>query len=292
MNYNFEIFDPKIASEKLWEDFYSHHTNIIKELFPDDPLQSKEMIMKSLSNPNPNFQMYRWVVRDKQNNMVIGLSKLECYKKGSPSYEANKNITFAELSVRKEYRRKGIGSELVRIMLKKAQEEEKEIFQSWGIPDISTGFFANLGGIVASKEEENRLKVSEIDWDMIESWRKDGSQRATGVSLDRFINVSEEDIKEYCQIFTEVLNQIPKEDIEWEETITPESRRISEKRREKLGNIWTTIISREADGTISGLTETVYDPDRPTMIFQGLTGVKVEYREKGLGKWLKAEMLR
>ena len=291
MNYKIEIFNPKNASDKLWDDFYSHHSNINREIFPDDPLQSKKMFIKSISNPIPHHQIYRWIVRETSNSMVIGYAYLEFHNTKSPSYEANKNITFAEVSVHKNHRRKGIGSKLVLLMLKKAQEEGKELFQSWGIPGLSCGFFERYGGLVASKEEENRLNIAEVDWDMMNSWRNEGFLKATNVSLDRFVRVSEEDIDEFCQIFTEVLNQVPKEEIEWEETILPENQRIRENRDQKMGNTRTTIISREADGTISGLTETIYSSDRPTMIFQGLTGVKNEYRGRGLGKWLKAEML-
>lgn len=292
MNYTFKIFNPKTASDKLWDDYYSHHTNIEKEIFPDDPVQSKEMFIKSISNPDPYFQIYRWLVRESSNNIVIGDAHLDFYNTSSPSYEANKNISFAEVSVHKNYRRKGIGSELIRLMLKKAHEEGKEIFQSWGIPDVSTGFFERYGGKVASREEENRLLISDVDWSMTDRWREEGPQRATKVSLDQFSSVSEEDIEEFCQIFTEVLNQVPKEEIEWEAIITPKTRREREKRDQNMGNTRITIISREYDGTISGLTETIYSSDRPTMIFQGLTGVKNEFRGRGLGKWLKAEMLQ
>ncbi|MCK5047090.1 MAG: hypothetical protein KAS22_10960, partial [Candidatus Heimdallarchaeota archaeon] len=53
-----------------------------------------------------------------------------------------------------------------------------------------------------------------------------------------------------------------------------------------------TIISREYNGFISGITEIRYSrTDRPERIEQGLTGVLEEYRGRGLGKWLKAEML-
>ncbi len=34
-----------------------------------------------------------------------------------------------------------------------------------------------------------------------------------------------------------------------------------------------------------------YQPEQETIINQGMTGVKEEYRGRGLGKWLKAAML-
>ena len=35
----------------------------------------------------------------------------------------------------------------------------------------------------------------------------------------------------------------------------------------------------------------LWNPNRPALISQGMTGVFPEYRNRGLGRWLKAEML-
>ena len=41
----------------------------------------------------------------------------------------------------------------------------------------------------------------------------------------------------------------------------------------------------------AGYTEVVWNPNRPEIISQGMTGVFPDYRNKGLGRWLKAVML-
>jgi GNAT superfamily N-acetyltransferase len=50
-------------------------------------------------------------------------------------------------------------------------------------------------------------------------------------------------------------------------------------------------LTREADGTISGITDIAYSPFQPDRVSQRFTGVRVEARGRGLGKWLKASML-
>jgi GNAT superfamily N-acetyltransferase len=87
------------------------------------------------------------------------------------------------------------------------------------------------------------------------------------------------------------MNQAPEEDLPGKIKVTPERRRIDEKNYTEKGYIWVTIISRESSGAISGLTEIFYHPDNPHFIEQELTGVKKKYRGRGLGKWLKSEML-
>jgi mycothiol synthase len=52
-----------------------------------------------------------------------------------------------------------------------------------------------------------------------------------------------------------------------------------------------TMLTREPDGVISGITNVEYVPFRPKMIHQGFTGVRPDARSRGLGKWLKAAML-
>ncbi len=50
-------------------------------------------------------------------------------------------------------------------------------------------------------------------------------------------------------------------------------------------------VTTEADGRISGVTVMGFFPDQETMIHQYITGVRLRYRGRGLGKWLKAAML-
>ena len=52
-----------------------------------------------------------------------------------------------------------------------------------------------------------------------------------------------------------------------------------------------TMLTREPNGVISGITDMEYVPYRPTLINQGFTGVRPDARRRGLGKWLKAAML-
>jgi RimJ/RimL family protein N-acetyltransferase len=73
--------------------------------------------------------------------------------------------------------------------------------------------------------------------------------------------------------------------------VTPESRRLQEEQLKQQGLKWYTKITREKDGKISGLTEFLQIPEMPERIMQLLTGVKQEYRGRGLGKWLKSNML-
>jgi ribosomal protein S18 acetylase RimI-like enzyme len=79
--------------------------------------------------------------------------------------------------------------------------------------------------------------------------------------------------------------------MEQELITTPESRRLEERNLKKRGIEWYTMISREHDGRISGVTDIMYNPEEPHRMNQYFTGVLAKYRRRGLAKRLKAEML-
>ncbi|NPD88833.1 MAG: GNAT family N-acetyltransferase [Asgard group archaeon] len=144
--------------------------------------------------------------------------------------------------------------------------------------------------------EVNRLYFDEVDWDLMNQWKEEGRRNAeiAGISLLLFEECPEEILEDFVDLYTEIGNLIPYEDeVKDEEDFleTSTSRRGREEIRKKHGEIWLTAVSKEKDGKISSLTEIVNTPDKTHIANQLLTGVQPRYRGRGLGKWLKAEML-
>ena len=54
---------------------------------------------------------------------------------------------------------------------------------------------------------------------------------------------------------------------------------------------WTLYAVHRGEGRLAGITEVYWNPNRPRILWQGFTGVMPAYRGRGLGRWLKAEML-
>lgn len=95
----------------------------------------------------------------------------------------------------------------------------------------------------------------------------------------------------YCALVAQIENfEVPSGDLELKWNYTPEMRRQFETHYKERGYEWITMVSREKNGVISGLTDIVFPTSDPHKICQELTGVKPEYQKRGLGKWLKAEM--
>ncbi|MFH1184880.1 MAG: GNAT family N-acetyltransferase [Chloroflexota bacterium] len=55
---------------------------------------------------------------------------------------------------------------------------------------------------------------------------------------------------------------------------------------------WSLYLLSRTDGRLAGVSEVYWNPNRPALLWQGFTGVMPEYRNRGLGHWLKAAMLR
>jgi len=91
----------------------------------------------------------------------------------------------------------------------------------------------------------------------------------------------------------EVTNQQPLGDLEIEDMhMTPEQIRQIEKNIFARGNQrWTFYVIDRATDKFAGYTETVWNPSRPEVLRQDMTGVFPQYRNRGLGRWLKAVML-
>lgn len=55
---------------------------------------------------------------------------------------------------------------------------------------------------------------------------------------------------------------------------------------------WTLAAREKSSGRLAGFTELMLNPAKPLVAQQGNTGVLEIYRNQGLGRWLKAAMLR
>ncbi len=292
MNFRIEPFDPKTTSNEIWDRHYTLYQRFFYELFPDEPVPSKKRMIKEISEPHSDYNHIRWIAYSEEKDSCIGWLSLYISKETSPAYDTNKHVLDIHIYVDEDHRRQGIGTNFLALVLKKARKINRSVIQ--GTADLESGkiFCKRFGGIKTLDNFESYLFMKDVDWEMVRQWYEEGPKRAEGVTLEVFQDVPEKDIEEYCKIFSETLNQAPQGETEGRHITTPETRRKNEQRLKERGAIWTTLISREKNGDISGLTEILFFDDTPTMLIQMLTGVRDKYRGRGVGKWLKAEMLR
>ena len=290
MKYEIKTFNPKETSDNLWNNYYQYQETIFREENPKDVLPDRALDKSFMLNFSPTYDIYRWLIFS-EDSTVIGKGTLWFQNEKSPDYEGVKNKTYLYISIAKDFRRKGLATHLLKILLAKATSLGKSIIRTEISSDTGVAFCHHLDGKVVANRARNRLYMNEVNWELMDQWRKAAQKQAPNVKIELFDDVPKKDLVEYCTLYTEVMNQAPAEDLAGEMLITPKIREFDEQFYKEKGVIWSTIITRETDVTISGLTEIFHHPNNPHEVEQELTGVRKEYRSRGLGKWLKAEML-
>ncbi|MHA1365431.1 MAG: GNAT family N-acetyltransferase, partial [Candidatus Heimdallarchaeota archaeon] len=294
LNYKIIEFDLETISDELLNKYFDFDDHFSFELDPEDEPWPNELKKQQMQTVNPERKSYRWLVITVRDEQVIGYARIRFVTELANNNERAKNFANVEITVDKEHRRQSIGTKLFKKVCDKALEQGE--ITTITIPfvyDIGHKFCEKFKGKVVQKEAEYRAYFSKIDWLLMEQWKNKGEKmvKKEGVTLEQFEHCPEHLIEKYADIYTETVNQRPLGDISVRHRITPESRRNHEKLWiEDRGHKWYTFITKEADGSISGLTEMVYIVESPYYIEQLLTGVREQYRGRGLGKWLKAEM--
>jgi len=294
---NIEIkkFNPMDCPEKEWVLYHEYRKIRHQETNPEDPFTPNEISEKNLKMlmQHPEMEIFLFTFMDSLTEKKIGEMLYGIFRETSPSYEGNKHLMQFDMSLLPEYRRKGIGKKALKMVYDFATEKEKSVLIASSDEADGKGFLKAIGAQTALSGVENRLNLEDVDWEMVENWANEGPSRSPETELKLVYSIPDDIIEQYAKVYTETLNQQPLGDLDIKAIIfTPESLREMEKRRDALGRKHLTYMTIEPNGDISGLTELLFRPERENMIEQLLTGVKQEYRGRGLGKWLKAIMLK
>jgi GNAT superfamily N-acetyltransferase len=283
-------FTPKDASESLWAAYFTLSETIFREFNPKRRLPNREVVRRLFSTSNPIYTVKRCMVID-ETKSAIAFASISYDTELSPNYEGSSHICQMHIAVVPSYRRKKIATYLLKHMIDAARVMEKDTIRADA--DNSTGldFCKYLKGELIHQVDQYRLYLEDVDWQIVDQWIEKGKTRFPRTTFEAFQECPEKDIDEFCRIYTEIINQRPVGDIQEELVTTQASRRIEERNFKRRGIEWHTMISREHDGQISGMTDFMYNPQEPYRIHQYFTGVLGKYRKRGLAKRLKAEML-
>lgn len=287
-------FDPNTTTDAEWEHIIDVHQEVIKENNPHDPVPPRESSRQALTQlaKHPMFDVHMNFIYQKTDNQIAGFFLLGYQKPDSPEYETSKHVAFSDGYVVPDFRRHGLGTTILEIACEQCTEHDVSLLQVGVNTPHGNAFCEHFCFQVAGRARENRLAMSDIDWAMVEGWNNDSADKLPDVEIVTFQGLYEDDLEAYSEIYTEIFNQMPQEDMEAaNQTYTPDRMRQLAEMQEERGRAWTTKITREANGEISGLTEISYDQNRPNRVSQLLTGVRDKHRGRGLGKWLKANMI-
>lgn len=281
-------------SDKEWNIIHQYRRKIHLQDTPEEPIMDdrsfEEQIKGQLSLPG--IDAFTYLIRDEEK--LIGLFFFYFYNEQAPAYKTNEKLVMFQIEMLKEYRRRGVGTQAIRNLIEICEKKNKFVFIAMSKIPETNNFFDAIGAKIAQKHVENKLKLSEIDWKMIDQWLVEGQQINPKTKILTLKgSIPDEYIDNFMKTFNETANLQPKDDLEiGDMTMTKEDYKKIEKSEEKGNIITLTIMTVEENGEVSGLTQLRRIPGREKLLSQNLTGVPIKYRGRKLGKWVKAAMLK
>jgi mycothiol synthase len=283
--------NPQTADAQTWRRFHELRHTQEKERRPDDPVQPDSEIEKRMKKGNP-FEHQHWY-QIERGGEALSSFYAEGVTRANAEYETNKHLFWTDAYVRPEHRRQGIASLWLRLVVELMEKHGCTLAGFFAETDAAHEFLKWVGAGPKLTGIESRLRLADLDGAMLERWTAEGAQRSPQTRLEIHDGpLPEAMLPEFAPQLTAMLNTMPTEDLDIGKIVlTPERIKDWQERQALVGEITHTVIAREPDGSMSGMTDITWAPYRRTLIQQQFTGVRPEARGRGIGKWLKAAML-
>ncbi|MFN2250580.1 MAG: GNAT family N-acetyltransferase [Anaerolineae bacterium] len=284
-------FVPQEVPEDQWARYHTFRRIRHDERDPDEPLATDEVVEKSMKVPELYWRNRRHVIDT--GDEIIAYANFESPKPDSPEYESTKHLLYSDPAVIGPYRRRGLGTYIMGAALEELDRLGARVFTTWTCEDDGRAFAEWCGAERKQTERLSRLDFRAIDWSEMEQWAADLEARGQGTKLEMYPDrLPDSLIDEFCPARTELMNRMPWDDAEHGDiVVTPEDIAKMYERLDVARAQHHNLISREPDGTISGMTDVVWRPDQPGEVEQWFTGVDPDYAGRGIGKALKAAMV-
>jgi len=294
---SFRIIDinPHKSSIELLNKYMDYTDKLHLEHAPKDPLPPKDLHLQRMKVERAGEVNIRKAVLFERDDEIVAAFHMKYYTEESFEFEKNKHIVDIYISFLKEYKENEILKELLIIALEVLKQNKHiNTIETWTDFPRSWDFWEKLGAEVVHEEAVSRLYFDVANWNLMKEWVREGQLRAKKdkIELLKFKECPEEIIKNLATLHNDIMKIVPSGNTDWNQSErTPKTIRESEEKRREGGFGWQVLVTKENDGTLSGLTEVFFSSDTPFWVSQLSTGVKPQYQGRGLGKWLKAAML-
>jgi len=250
--------------------------------------------------PNP-FEWYRadWLIEMDswgQESWVISDAEGEMVGMSAAFIDKHQNLENAEclVYVTPDFRGQGYGRALAKALFDWL-EDNGRVRPSFRLPEGSefAPIMEKAGAKDALRMRRSRLLISDLDRSLMEGWVARASERAGDYRL-KFVDtpVPDDEVQRIADI-QEIMNTAPMEEfVRDDEKISVEMWRDIEKMLGARDDVLTHCIAvHEPTGDYVGFTSLCYQNLYPPQAWVWNTGVDPTHRDKGLGRWIKAEMM-
>ncbi|MEC3980589.1 GNAT family N-acetyltransferase [Amycolatopsis sp. H20-H5] len=219
-----------------------------------------------------------------RENKVVALAEV-CFLE-----DENSEVGLIGISVHPDCRRRGIGTAMLRAALPESRARGCRVLESWQVVAGTAGqFWAEGRGFTTVRMiVRQALVVAGTDrslWDV---------EAPAGYRLQRWIGVAPDDVIDSYAVARGAIHDAPlgQSDYRWPEWTVERVRAAEAEWRQQGIEQWVVIAIHEKTGAVAGFTEVCVHPRRPDWGYQRDTAVPSAFRGRGLGRCIKACMLR
>ncbi len=279
-----ETWDPHAASDDDLRTHFAFALELSAELDPETPPEQFELWRTDVLQTSQFYDSMRWVMRHGDRLAAtawLGLSRRD----------DNNHLGKFDINVATNYRRKGIASELLRLVVNAAEADSRTTLSA-GAPQGTAGelFLAATGCEHAYLDRRSRLHVENVDQALVDCWIADAKVKASDYSLLLFDGPIPDEHLDGVIDIEHSMNDAPREGLDLEdEIITAEQWRDGERQLAERGTLRLQLVARyDPTGEFAGFTTLSWHPLLPQLVWQWGTAVRKEHRGHAIGRWIKA----
>ena len=285
---------PAELTRPQWQAIHALAVTLRKESLPDDLPPTLEEVIQSWSLNPPVAEERAWVAWDahapQESPRAIGYNRSTIIH-----MEENAHLAQVFIGVHPAARRQGLGRQLFAFSVAFAQETGRRLIIAESNSNCPAGgaFLQAAGAEKGLSMDVVQLDLQQIDRTLLRSWIERASERAAGFEIGCWDGPYPEEVLPQIGLVKAAMDEAPMQDLDVEDfKWTPEVlRQLDENMVQRQITRWTFYARETATGNLAGFTEIFWSPSNPIVGQQGDTGVLNEYKNKGLGRWIKAAML-
>ncbi|HPS28722.1 MAG TPA: GNAT family N-acetyltransferase [bacterium] len=277
-----KVFSIKTATMEEWRDYHKIKQQYFMELFPDDDPVELDTFMVSEKGWLSSDYCFNLTVLAYKNGEIAGLGALTKHSAHSQVY--------ADIIVLPEYRKKGVGSELLKKLCEEAVSLEFKTFFFFTVDIIPSGenFLMKNGAKKGIIQKGNQVLIKDLDENLMRKWVDDGNspEYESGVWINE---IPEEHLEKYSAAYNSI-NDAPHGDLDNVITeMTPDSmRKLVKGIVDGKDEIIIAWVRDKNSGEFAAISDVIIYYTKKYVAFQNNTLTVPKYRKNGFGKLVKA----
>ncbi|MBT3323026.1 MAG: GNAT family N-acetyltransferase [Anaerolineae bacterium] len=282
-------FNFKNATNREYIALNICQNKIRAEQFPAEKAILVDEMKNGFKNTPTHTKTLCWVVWDKPSQIIIAYALIQIPQ------EDNLDTGEFSINILKKYRMKGLGKRLLSKIIKIAKENNRNLLLGNTTSQSPTSkiFMNKIGAEKGLTCHINELSLDSINQNLLNQWKMERKEERKDFQFEfwkgKYVKKNiEEIIKLHHLINQQPHGSLKIENINYSANyIYQNDNYIFSQGYER----WIIFVKEIKSKKYVGYTKTLWHPDKPKIIEQEMTGVFPEFRNKGLAKWIKVEML-